>query len=56
MDGRVLTEIIRQEHMGVRPLSFIPSYEPVVGKERGVVGSTMDDAIREQLKSLGYIE
>jgi predicted AlkP superfamily phosphohydrolase/phosphomutase len=56
MDGRVLTEIIRQEHMAVHLLSFIPSYEPVVGKERGVVGSTMDDAIREQLKSLGYIE
>ena len=56
MDGRVLSEIIRQEHMDARPLSFIPSYEPAVGKERGEVGSTMDDAIREQLKSLGYIE
>ncbi len=56
MDGRVLTEIISQEHMAVHPLSFVPSYEPAVGKERGEVGSTMDDAIREQLKSLGYIE
>jgi len=56
MDGRVLTEIIRQEHMAVHPLSFVPSYEPAVGKEREEVGSTMDDSIREQLKSLGYIE
>ncbi len=56
MDGRVLTEIIRQEHMAVHPLSFVPSYEPAVGRERGEVGSTMDDSIREQLKSLGYIE
>ena len=56
MDGRVLTEIIRQEHIAVHPLSFVPSYEPAVGKERGEVGSTMDDSIREQLKSLGYIE
>jgi len=56
MDGRALTEIIRQEHLAVHPLSFIPSYEPAVGKERGEVGSTMDDSIREQLKSLGYIE
>ena len=56
MDGRALTEIIRQEHLAVHPLSFIPSYEPAVGKERGEVGSTMDESIREQLKSLGYIE
>ncbi len=56
MDGRVLTEIMREEHMAVHPLSFVPSYEPAVGKERGEVGSAMDDAIREQLKSLGYIE
>ena len=56
MDGRVLTEIIRQEHIAVHPVSFVPSYEPAVGKERGEVGSTMDDSIREQLKSLGYIE
>ncbi|MCK4410188.1 MAG: alkaline phosphatase family protein, partial [Candidatus Eisenbacteria sp.] len=56
MDGRVLAEIIRQEHLAVRPLSFVPSYESAVGKERGEIGSTMDDSIREQLKSLGYIE
>ena len=56
MDGRALAEIIEQNHLATHPLSFIPSYEPAVGKERGLVGSTMDDSIREQLKSLGYIE
>lgn len=56
MDGRVLTELIDEQHLAARPVSFIPSYEPAVGKERGEVGSTMDDSIREQLKSLGYIE
>jgi len=56
MDGRVLAEIIREDHMAVHPPAFVPSYEPVVAKERGEVGSTMDEAIREQLKSLGYIE
>ena len=56
MDGRVLTEIIEEQHLAARPVSFIPSYEPAVGKERGEVGSTMDDSIREQLRSLGYIE
>ena len=56
MDGRVLTEIIKDEHLRARPLSTIPSYEPAVGKERGEVGSAMDESIRDQLRSLGYIE
>ncbi len=56
MDGRALTGIIDERHLAAHPVSFIPSYEPAVGKERGEVGSTMDDAIKEQLRSLGYIE
>jgi len=56
MDGRVLTEIIAEDHLDAYPPSSVPSYEPAVGRERGEVGSTMDDSIREQLKSLGYIE
>jgi len=56
MDGRVLTEIIADEHLKARPLSTIPSYEPAVGSERGEVGSAMDESIRDQLRSLGYIE
>ena len=34
MDGRALTELIEERHLAARPVSFIPSYEPVVGKER----------------------
>jgi predicted AlkP superfamily phosphohydrolase/phosphomutase len=56
MDGRALVEFIREEHLAAYPLSSIPSYEPAVGRERGEIGSTMDDSIKEQLKSLGYIE
>lgn len=56
MDGRALTEIIDEEHLAAHPLSSIPSYEPAVRTERGEVGSSMDDSIKEQLKSLGYIE
>jgi hypothetical protein len=33
------------------------SYDSLLGGERETVGSTeMDESIREQLKSLGYIE
>jgi hypothetical protein len=56
MDGRVLEEIIRSEHLERHPVSTLASYEPVLGRERGEIGSTMDDSIKEQLRSLGYIE
>jgi len=58
MDGRVLTEIIAESHLATYPLSTIPSYEPILraDRPREELGSTMDESIREQLKSLGYIE
>jgi hypothetical protein len=56
VDGRVLEEVIREDHLERYPLSTVPSYEPLLGKEKGEIGSTMDESIREQLKSLGYIE
>jgi predicted AlkP superfamily phosphohydrolase/phosphomutase len=56
MDGRVLSEIILESHLEDFPLAHVPSYEPAVGREREPVGSAMDESIREQLRSLGYIE
>ena len=56
MDGRALEEIIRADHLAAHPVSTVPSYEPILGRERGVIGSAMDDSIKEQLRSLGYIE
>ncbi len=56
MDGRVLDEVIRGDHLERHPVSTIPSYEPMVGRDRAEIGSAMDDSIREQLRSLGYIE
>jgi arylsulfatase A-like enzyme len=56
MDGRVLEEIIRDDHLKTHPVSSIPSYESVVGRRRGEIGSAMDESIRDQLRSLGYIE
>jgi hypothetical protein len=56
MDGRVLREIISDEHLSRYPVRFIPSYEPAVGRVTKEIGSTMDESIKEQLRSLGYIE
>jgi predicted AlkP superfamily phosphohydrolase/phosphomutase len=56
MDGRVLEETISDEHLEQHPVTTIPSYEPAIGREGAEVGSTMDESIREQLRSLGYIE
>ncbi len=56
MDGRVLQETISDEHLERYPITTVPSYEPAIGREGADVGSTMDESIREQLRSLGYIE
>ena len=56
MDGRVLMEIITEDHLRAYPPSVIPTYERDGETEPGEVGSTMDESIRDQLRSLGYIE
>ena len=56
MDGRVLVEILQDSHLERFPVTYVPSYEPTLARDREAVGSTMDESIREQLKSLGYIE
>ncbi len=56
MDGRVLIDAITPEHLERYPIHTIASYEPLLGTDRDEVGSTMDESIREQLRSLGYIE
>ncbi len=56
MDGKVLVDAIRPEHLEEYPIRTIASYEPLLGTERKEVGSNMDESIREQLRSLGYIE
>ncbi|MBD3367947.1 MAG: hypothetical protein GF405_07230 [Candidatus Eisenbacteria bacterium] len=56
MEGRVLTEIVRQEHLASHPVTTVPSYGPGVRDERQQIESSMDESIRDQLRSLGYIE
>ena len=49
-------EIISEARLVEKPVTYVASYETGGRREGGEVGSTMDDSIKEQLKSLGYIE
>jgi len=56
MDGRVLDEIIHPDHLRAHPVTTVPTYGADVRGEQQEVESTMDESIRDQLRSLGYIE
>jgi hypothetical protein len=57
MSGRVLVEALTEQQLAEHPIRTIPSYEPLVGRKRAEeIGSEMDESIRQQLRSLGYIE
>ena len=56
MDGRVLSEVIREEHLAEYPVTYVPTYEPDTPRERHEVGSSMDESIKDRLRSLGYLE
>ncbi len=56
MDGRVLAETIESTHLTQHPVESVASYESLLGDRKQETGSPMDESIREQLKSLGYIE
>jgi predicted AlkP superfamily phosphohydrolase/phosphomutase len=57
MDGRVLTEIMKPELLELRPVVEIDTYESGEATEgQEPIPSPIDDEIREQLRSLGYIE
>ncbi len=57
MDGFVLSEILDEEFMASRAVSYIPSHEngSRVKSDEPEVG-VVDEAIKEKLRSLGYIE
>jgi hypothetical protein len=56
MDGRILLETIRPSHFERYPLNSVASYDSAIARESEELGSTMDESIKEQLRSLGYIE
>lgn len=63
MDGFVLTEMIDEDHLAANPVTYIDTYEgePDPDAEAADEGeepleSPLDDAIKEELRSLGYIQ
>ncbi len=57
MDGFVLSEILDESFMASRPVSYVPTHESGsrVRSEQPEAGA-VDEAIKEKLRSLGYIE
>ncbi|MCK4679533.1 hypothetical protein KAT82_00250, partial [bacterium] len=58
MDGFVLTGLIDEGHVADHPITYVDTYERDEPPEQSEepVESALDDAIREELRSLGYIE
>jgi predicted AlkP superfamily phosphohydrolase/phosphomutase len=59
MDGRVLTEAIEPAFLRAHPVTSVATYEDSsagAGEEREPIESSVDEAVRERLRSLGYIE
>jgi arylsulfatase A-like enzyme len=58
MDGFVLTGLIDEDFLTESPVTYVDTYERDDGSEPGEepIGSALDDAIKEELRSLGYIE
>lgn len=57
MDGRVLTEAIEPRFLEANPIGTIATYETGErGGDEQPIESSVDEEIRERLRSLGYIE
>jgi hypothetical protein len=57
MDGRPFTAIIREEHLKRFPVATVPSYDRLVQRRAAQDGpADENESIREQLRSLGYID
>jgi predicted AlkP superfamily phosphohydrolase/phosphomutase len=63
MDGFVLTEMLDEEQLAAHPVSYVDTYESEEESSDSdeeepdePIESELDDAIREELRSLGYIE
>jgi len=58
MDGFVLTGVIDEERLSDEPVAYVETYEKENGRpaREEPVESPMDEEIKEELRSLGYIE
>ena len=56
MDGKVIEQVIRDEVLEEYPMETIISYETGRRKRTGNTASSIDEAIKDQLRSLGYVK
>jgi predicted AlkP superfamily phosphohydrolase/phosphomutase len=58
MDGFVLTELLDEDFMSDKPVEYVDTYEKESAPDDSTepIESELDDAIKEELRSLGYIE
>jgi hypothetical protein len=57
MDGRPFAGIVREEHLRRFPIARVPSYDGLASRGAAEDGpADENESIREQLKSLGYID
>ena len=57
MDGFVLEEMIDESYLEARPVRYVDTYERErTEEETEPLESSVDEEIREELRSLGYIE
>ena len=56
MDGKVITGVIRDEVLREYPVETITSYETGRRKRTGNTSSSIDEAIKDQIRSLGYVK
>ncbi len=57
MDGRILSEFIEPAHLEHYPTHIVEGYGTALGRSvETEEGSSMDESIKDQLRSLGYIQ
>lgn len=54
MDGKIMTDAFSEEYLQAHPQELITSYETGRRTYSSLTSSSVDDAVKEQLKSLGY--
>jgi hypothetical protein len=59
MDGRALTDVIEQHYLETQPVTYVDSYDQLLGKLTNEVVEDSDlgmETVRKRLEDLGYID
>lgn len=56
MDGCVIVDIFTEDFLTENPAQYIDTYDTIVKKDEIPIESSIDEEIKERLRSLGYIE